>query len=174
MKKTPKKSKKYMQRKLAFLFIIIALALFALGIVTANVGYKNNEEYARIVLAQQDYDSQTIRAQRGNITDRYGTVLATNEVYYDMILDPGVMLSKDEYYQTTVSALVSVFGCEESALREAILSNPESHYVRYLTHLGEDQIDAFNERRSEINSEAADSNSLEQVQIGRASCRERV
>ena len=152
-----------MQKKLACVFILIALALFALGIVAARIGYNDNEEYARIVLAQQDYDSRTIESQRGNITDRYGTILATNEVYYTLILDPGVMLSKDEYYRTSVAALVEVFGCDESELRSTIESNPGSHYIRFMTDLSEDQVDTFEARRTEINTEAADSNSLNQV-----------
>ena len=163
MKKGPRLFEKYMQKKLAFVFILIALALFTLGIVAARISYNDNEEYARIVLAQQDYDSRTIEAQRGNITDRYGTILATNEVYYTLILDPGVMLSKDEYYRTSVAALVEVFGCDEADLRAAIESNPDSHYIRYMNYLSGEQVDAFEARRSEINTAATDTNSLNQV-----------
>ena len=65
---------KYMQRKLAFTFALVTLALFVLGIVLMKIGRDNDEEYTKIIFSQQDYQSRTISFRRGDIVDRNGTV----------------------------------------------------------------------------------------------------
>ena len=113
---------KYMQRKLAFVFFTVALALFALGFVLVGIAKEDGEDYKRIVLSQQSYDSRVIMASRGEIWDRNGTRLAMNEKVYNLILDPKVMLSGEEknYRDATLDALVSVFGYDRAEL-EGIL-----------------------------------------------------
>ncbi len=112
-------------------FVLITLALFALGIVVATISYNDNEEYAKIVLAQQDYDSRVIMAQRGQIVDRNGTVLATNVPKYILILDPAVILADEKYTETTIDALVECYGFDRAELTDTIYANEKSHYVRY-------------------------------------------
>ncbi len=145
---------RYMQKKLAFTFAVVALALFALAVVLLNIGRDNYDDYTKIVLAQQDYDSRTIAFRRGDILDRNGTVLATTTKLYNLILDPKVILSdSDKYLDTTVNALAECYGYDAGELRELILNNPESSYIIYEKEMTEDEMNQFLTLKSQIASE---------------------
>ena len=81
-----------MKQKLALTFFLVALVLFGLAVAAGSISWKKGEDYGRTVLAQQTYTSDTIPFKRGEITDRNGTVLATNEAVYNLILDPSVIV----------------------------------------------------------------------------------
>lgn len=64
-----KKFPKFMQKKLVLLYGVIILALLFLW--EGNLYQcRSGDEYTRVVLEQQQYDSQTIPYKRGDITDR--------------------------------------------------------------------------------------------------------
>ena len=87
---------KRMQKKLVLLFGAIILAfVFLIGKVT-YINATNGEKYTKIVLDQQQYNSRLIPFKRGDILDRNGTVIATSERVYNVILDAYVMLAKDD------------------------------------------------------------------------------
>ena len=94
-KNAPKIFLKYMKKKLALTFFLVALALFGLAVAVAVIGQRDGADYSRTVLAQQTYTSDIIPFKRGEITDRNGTVLATNEAVYNLILDPSVITSDE-------------------------------------------------------------------------------
>ena len=81
-----------MKRKLALLFTVIVLALLGVNIRLAYINKTNGEKYTKKVLAQQDSNSMLLPYKRGDILDRNGTVLATSEKVYNLILDPRVLL----------------------------------------------------------------------------------
>ena len=81
-----------MQKKLVMLFMAVLLAFTVLIGRITYINASNGEEYARTVLDQQQYTSQTIPFKRGDITDRNGTRLATSERVYNVILDAKVLL----------------------------------------------------------------------------------
>ncbi len=141
-----------MRGKLAFTFGVVTLALFALSGVLLSIHNNDNEAYSKIVLAQQNYDSTTIAAQRGQITDRNGTILATNEAYYNLILDPAVILAQENYTQTTIDALVEIYGVDRQELTDLINDRAESHYVRYKRYLTEEEMKAFTDLQEKTNS----------------------
>lgn len=143
-----------MRGKLAFTFLVIVLALFALGIVVAAIGYNDNEEYTKIVLSQQDYDSRLITARRGNIIDRNGNTLATNETLYTLILDPAVILADENYTETTLNALVECYGYSKEELNALIQERSESNYVRYTRQMSEEDRDRFLDLQKQINEDA--------------------
>ena len=106
-----------MSRKLVALFLGVMLVFVALAIDITYVNATKGEKYERQVLSQtqQSYDSRTIPFQRGSITDRNGTILATSEKVYNVILDCKLANTtvKDEekndthpYVDPTVAALV--------------------------------------------------------------------
>lgn len=160
----PRKFKKYMQGKLAFCFVLITLALFALGVVVATIGYKDNEEYAKIVLSQQDYDSRVITAQRGSIVDRNGTILATNEPVFNLILDPKVILANEgRYKEMTIDALVTCFGYDKATITALIESKSESSYLRYEKGMSADLKEQFELLQEEWNAEAKKNDELRRV-----------
>ncbi len=150
-----------MQGKLAFTFILVALALFALVIVLYGISSDSYDDYTKIVFAQQDYDSRTIAYRRGDILDRNGTVLATTTKLYNLILDPKVILSDEEkYLDTTVNALAECYGYDAQELRELIYANPSSSYIVYTKEMSEEEMNEFLTIKSRIateNSKKSDS-----------------
>ena len=132
-----------MRKKLVVLFFIVLLAFSGLGYRLYTIVRDNSEEYKRQVLSQQTYDSRTLVARRGRITDINGNVLAMSEQVYNVILDTKLLLDKPEYLEPTMIALNSKFGIETDAVRQYIENNPESRYYVLKKQLRYDQITAF-------------------------------
>lgn len=152
-KKNPKKERpfaKYMQRKLAFTFMIVALALFVLGIVLMTIGRDNDEEYTKIIFSQQNYQTRTIAFRRGDIVDRNGTVLATTTRLYNLILDPKIILSDERYTETTIDALVTCYGYDRSELTVLINECADSSYLVYAKEMSEEEMNRFLDLKAEI------------------------
>lgn len=130
-----------MSKKLVGLFVAVILALVGLSIRITYINATDGEQYKRIVLSQtqQQYESRVIPFQRGDILDRNGTILATSEKVYNVILDCKVVndISKDKegkdvqkYLEPTVKALVKVLGLEEKEIRSR-LENEETRNSQY-------------------------------------------
>ncbi len=118
-----------MQRKLVMLYVVIVLAfLFLIGRV-AYINAASGDKYAKIVLDQQQYDSRTIPFKRGDILDRNGTKLATNERVYNVILDSQALLDKEDYMEPTTQAVETCFGVKASEVKELAEENPTSRYL---------------------------------------------
>lgn len=149
-KKTKKGELKFtrkMRGKLAVLFIVIMLALIALGARLVYIYEHDGERYSKQVLAHQNYDSRTIVAKRGDIVDRKGTVIATSEEVYNVILDCKVMTtsSKGACVEPTIKALVSCFGADEAKIRELVATNPTSQYYVLMKQVPYEQMQQFQE-----------------------------
>ena len=147
---------KYIQEKLAITVLVITLALFALVMILYRIIKDNNEQYNKIVLSQrqQEYDSRIIPYRRGDIVDRNGTYLATSEKVYNLIIDPGQIMSDPEnYLEPTIQALVTNFGFDAGELRTLIEERRESAYLRYNKgrQLTYDQRVAFEQMAKETN-----------------------
>ena len=112
-KKTRKKAMikfpKRMQKKLIVMFGIVSCMLIGLMARLMYIEHTSGERYEKIVLSQQEYDSQIIPYQRGDIVDSKGTVLATSIAVYNVILDCYVLNSDADYLEPTINALVSCF-----------------------------------------------------------------
>lgn len=138
-----------MKRKLALLFTIIVLALVGVDVRLAYITETNGEKYTKKVLAQQDTASTLLPYKRGDILDRNGTILATSEKVYNLILDPKVLLQnadkdkKKDCVEPTIKALVSNFELVEAELRTILAEKKDSHYVPLLKQLSKDEISAF-------------------------------
>ena len=113
-KRTPRKRpiKKFtrmMRTKLMVLFCVLVVVFCALIGRLIYINYTDGEQYSKIVLAQQSYDSSTIPYQRGDIVDTNGTILATSVPVYNVVLDCFVMTEKEEYIAPTIQALAECF-----------------------------------------------------------------
>lgn len=117
-----------MRKKLRVLFIIILAAFVGLGIRLYLITRDKGDEYARLVLSQQEYDSKIIPYRRGDIYDRNGMILAASNKVYNVILDCSILLGKEEYLEPTLSALNSAFNLDISEIRQFITANPSSRY----------------------------------------------
>lgn len=150
---------KYMQEKLAITVIVITLALFALIYVLYNIIQNNSDRYNQIVLSQQEYDSRVIPYRRGDIVDRNGTLLATTEKVYNLIIDPKqIMSSPDDYMEATVSALAVTYGYDAQELRTLITENSGKAYYRYARQLSYDEKEAFETLTTETNKANRENN----------------
>ena len=140
-----------MKGKLALLFSIIVLALIGVNIRLAYINKTNGEKYTKKVLAQQDTASTLLPYKRGDILDRNGTILATSEKVYNLILDPKVLLQnqdkdeKKDCVEPTIRALLECFELEEADLRTALSEKKDSSYVPLLRQLTKDETMAFRE-----------------------------
>ena len=142
--KKVKKFKKRMKIKQMYVFVVIILALAILGIRVSIINYKSEDDYTKLVLEQQQESSTTIPFKRGDILDRNGNVLATSIKVYNLILDPKVMLTKEDYLEPTVKALLSNFEeIKEDDLRKVISEKADSSYVVYLKELEYERIENF-------------------------------
>lgn len=146
MEKKARKEKKFtrkMQKKLAVLFLMIMMALIGLSGRLTYINAESGEQYSKQVLSQQQYDSRTIPYKRGDIVDSKGTVIATSEKVYNIILDCKIINSKEDYVEPTISALVTAFGIEEAEIREALTNKKDSSYYILRKQLSYEEIQAF-------------------------------
>ena len=129
-KKPMTKFPRRMQKKLLVMFGLIALMLMGLIGRLMYIEYTSGEKYEKIVLSQQEYDSQTIPYQRGDIVDAKGNVLATSIAVYNVILDCSVLTSSEDYIDPTIQALVQCFPeLTADQLYGYVREQPESRYI---------------------------------------------
>ena len=126
-KKTVKKFKYWMQTSLVWVFGAVFFAFLVLMVRLAFLS--GQDKYEKSALAQQSYVSSVIPYKRGSILDRNGNVLAASDLIYHLILDPKVLLSKEENVVPTIEALVSVYGFNETELRSILVEKKDSSYV---------------------------------------------
>lgn len=138
-----------MRKKLRVLFIIILAAFVGLGIRLYLIARNNGEEYARVVLSQQEYDSKIIPYRRGDIYDRNGMILAASNKVYNVILDCSILMGKDEYLEPTLNALNSVFDLDISEVRSYIVTNPSSKYKILAKRVSYEEMLAFQDLKAE-------------------------
>ena len=86
-KKAKNKFTIHMQKKLVVLVVLVLLAFVGLSIRLYMLVRDNGDSYERQILSQQEYSSTSIPYKRGNIVDCNGTVLATSEKVYNLIID---------------------------------------------------------------------------------------
>ncbi|MCR5222150.1 MAG: cell division protein FtsI [Lachnospiraceae bacterium] len=121
-----------MQKKLAVLFALILVAFLTLSVRLFAINRDNGEKYKKQVLSQQEYDSVTLIAKRGDILDKNGSKLAVSQKVYNVILDAKKLNSSDgEFLEPTLQAIYSTgisFLYTKEELRDFIRQNPSSQY----------------------------------------------
>ncbi len=143
LRPTERKFTLKMQKKLVLLFFLVLLAFVGLSAKLFYISRDNGEDYERKVLSQQQYDSTTLPFKRGDILDRNGSVLATSEKVYNLIIDAKAMLKEEEYLNPTMNALKSCFSVDETELRKYVKDNPDSQYKIVLKQLTYEEIAPF-------------------------------
>ena len=143
--KKERRFNKRMQRKLtavfAFVLLVLALLLGRITMITMTSGNR----YARQVLSQQNYDSQTIPARRGEILDSNGIVLAKSDLVYNVILDCNYVNVDKQCVEPTIRAITANFGLDENRIRDILTSEKteKSQYQVLLKGITEEQKTAF-------------------------------
>lgn len=81
--------------KLVFVFILLGAGFIALIVRLASLQIVNNEKYKKIARSQHE-SRVNLRAERGDIYDRNGNLLATTIKSYSFAIDPTILKDKDE------------------------------------------------------------------------------
>lgn len=151
-KKVPPIRQKFlnkMQLKLVFLFLTIVLAFVGLVGRITYINASKGDAYTKIVLNQQSYNSRLIPFKRGDIVDRNGTVLATSERVYNVILDAYVMLSDDDPGKDAIAiaqvkdGVSQCFEIEASVIDEVVSKNPTGRYCILKKQVSYEQAQQF-------------------------------
>lgn len=129
-KKNPlrRKMNKLMQRKRVGVFVVVVLAFAVLVGRVTYINASKGDEYTKVVLDQQRYDSRVIPFKRGDIVDRNGTKLAASERVYNVILDVKAMAEDETSIEPTIQVLEECFGIEGETVRTLIQEKPSSRY----------------------------------------------
>lgn len=142
-----------MQKKLVVLFFIVLLAFVGLSYRLITITRDNGERYKKQVLSQQRYDSTTLPAKRGTIYDTNGSILATSEKVYNVIVDAVAVTEKEEYLEPTLNALRSQLGIDTGEVRTYIEANKETSRYRVIAkRLEYEQIEGFLELQNKEDS----------------------
>jgi len=141
--------------KLAVMMLIILLAFGGLGGRLYCIARDNQNDYQKKILSQQRYDSLTLPFKRGSILDANGTILATSEKVYNVVLDCKVMLSDEKNADPTLTALSECFGLNLAELRQYANQNPNSQYYVLKRRIPYEEMSPFLERKNEHNEAAA-------------------
>lgn len=153
MKKTKQKQKQNMNdamryhRKIGVLMLIVLLLFVALSLRLIHINTEEGEEYERQILSQQKYDSVTIPYKRGDIIDTKGSVLATSEKVYNVILDTKLLRGEEKKIEKTLDAVEECFGLDISAIEDYMDSNPNSQYHVLKKQLTYEEISTYVELR---------------------------
>lgn len=118
------------RRKLVALFGLVILAFLILTVRLFYISTVKGAEYERRVRTQNQQSKENVEVpfRRGDITDRNGTVLATSEKIYNVILDCKVVNTEKKengqkvypYVEPTVKALTEIFGLDEEDIRNRL------------------------------------------------------
>lgn len=134
----------HMKKKLLVLFGGILLLFCGLIGRLMYIEYTSGEKYEKKVLSLQSYDSKSIPYQRGSILDTNGTILATSEAVYNLILDCTVMTDKEEYITPTLDALMTCFSdLDRQELEDYARDRKDSPYIVLAKKMSYEQIQPF-------------------------------
>lgn len=153
MKKTKQKQKQNMNdamryhRKIGVLMLVVLLLFVALSLRLIHINTEEGEEYERQILSQQKYDSVTIPYKRGDIIDTKGSVLATSEKVYNVILDTKLLRGEEKKIEKTLDAVEECFGLDISAIEDYMDANPNSQYHVLKKQLTYEEISTYVELR---------------------------
>ncbi len=138
-----RKNKRTMSKKLEVLTGTILLAFGGLIFRLYQITNENQNEYQKIILSQQQYDSTTIPFKRGTITDKNGTILAVSEKVYNVVLDCKVMLDSEYNEEPTLEALSEVYGLDKNELEQYVTEHPSSQYYVLKKLISYDEMQEF-------------------------------
>ncbi len=138
-------AKKFMYARLLFIFAMVLIAFTLLMARIVYLGKNKGDAYERKVLAQQSYISNVVQYKRGDITDRNGNKLATSIKVYNLVIDPKLLLSDEEFQEPTMDALNKAFGIPARKIKRILKKNPSSQYyvMKKFRHLGADSVEEF-------------------------------
>lgn len=137
------------QKKLFVLLLIFLLCFGVLGFRLYKIVTENGDTYTRKILSQQYYSSKTIPYKRGDIVDKNGTILATSDKVYNVILDTVALNDDPTFVEPTLNALVKCFQVDRSEIKQYMTNYPNSRYKILKKECSYDEISTFLTMQSE-------------------------
>lgn len=169
-----KKFNNKMQAKLLLVFCILLIGLVALVVRLIVLNRGDGDKYKKRVLSQQTYNSKVIPYKRGDIVDRKGTVLATSQKVYNVILDVKKLIETDttqkeknekrrekgeevenvaSYMEATLDAITLSFPeITREDVDKVIASKANSQYVILHKKISYEEVEKFKELEEAENS----------------------
>lgn len=144
--------------KLAVMMLIILLAFAGLGARLYVLTRDNRNDYQKRILSHLDYNSKTLPFKRGSILDANGTILATSEKVYNVVLDCKVMLDDEKNEEPMLAALSQCFGLDHGELTKYVKDNPTSQYYVLKRRIPYEEREVFEEYKKEYNAQAREHN----------------
>ncbi len=157
-----------MQKKLVVLFVIVLLAFAGLGARLVFIVTENKNEYQKQVLSQQAYNSVVIPFKRGDIYDANGTIMATSEKVYNLVVDAKVMTNNgkankgkdnatredlEKYIAPTMQALDEYFDLDIDKIREHVIKNAsKSSWYVVQKRMSYEEVKPFKDAQAENSS----------------------
>lgn len=131
------------------ILVVFILVLIATVALIGRILYLNKSKgntYEKKVLAQRSYSSNELNYKRGDITDRNGNKLAASKKVYDLVLDPLLILTDEEYVEATAKALEEVFGIKRGKFDNILeeKSNYQYYVMEKYKGISKDKVKAFN------------------------------
>lgn len=137
---------RWMRRRLTLVMALISLAFAVLIGTLVYINKTKGAKYEKEVLSQRNYESITVPYRRGDILDCNGTVLATSNKIYSLIIEPANIVKDEDYRKATTDALVKFFGVTKETI-DNCLKDEESFYKVVKKHLTYEEVKAFNDFR---------------------------
>ena len=144
--------------KLAVMMLIILLAFAGLGVRLYVLTRDNRNDYQKKILSHLDYNSKTLPFKRGSILDANGTILATSEKVYNVVLDCKVMLDDEKNEEPMLAALAQCFGLDRAEIAKYVEENPTSQYYVLKKRIPYEEREVFEEYKKEYNAQAKEHN----------------
>ncbi len=135
---------KRMRKNLLIVSLIVSVALIGLIVRIIFINKNDGSEYEQVILSQKNYDSLVVPFKRGDILDRNGTVLATSNKVYNLVIEPKNILKDEEKKDATINAITSYFDITAEELAP-YLEDSNSLYKVVLRRISYDEVQAFNE-----------------------------
>lgn len=139
------KKKRFLDRMKNKMLIIFLLAIVCGVIIVIRVSYicvVKGDEYSERVMQSQNYETRTLQYARGNIVDRNGNILATNNKTYTLILEPGNLTDEDVLAKTKETVLNCFTNITEEEF-DAAVSTGSLYYAVLKTGITYDEKTAF-------------------------------
>ena len=153
-----------MQNKLKFSFGVILALLFAIIAHMLFIYYRDGDRYSKAVLSHLSYSGSEIPYMRGEITDRNGSVLATSQAVYNVVLDPSVIYSDEteehesRYVEPTLNALAEVFGMDKDELLGKISVRKDAKYMVIRRSISYEEMNSFKKFKTEADEDKDNDN----------------
>lgn len=152
-KKKKENNKQLMTKRFSVATIVFMLLFFLLAGRLVWIVVIDGAKYTKAAQAQSETATTILSSKRGDIIDRNNVQLVTSTKIYNLILDPKVILSReDKYLEPTVALVNKYFEIPTEELRVKIADNPNSSYIVLKKGLTFSEVEEFlNEKEADRN-----------------------